>query len=89
MIICRTIERWGKTPYNLVKIPIRKACNGYYLRWYYNGWHYWFFLPGDQQQVTEGENYRTIGTLKITMSTGQITQQESIGVKTILLTREV
>jgi uncharacterized protein (TIGR02145 family) len=102
MIICRSIERIGKAitgpnlhiglsleTGNLVKIPIIRACRGYYIRWYYSGWHYWFFLPGSQEHITEGENYRTLGTRKIQMSTGQITRENSIAIQTILFSREV
>ena len=80
---------WGKNLYDLVRIKIKKACNGYYLRWYYNGWHYWFFLPGTYTVVTEGEKYRTIGTRKIAMSTGQVTRAECDALRTIMNTREV
>ena len=57
------------------------------LRWYYNGWHYWFFLPGDHAIITEGERYRTISTRKILLSTGQITLAEAIAIRTILHTQ--
>jgi uncharacterized protein (TIGR02145 family) len=80
---------WGLNLYDLVRIPIKCASNGYYLRWWYNGWHYWFFLPGDYSKVTEGENYRTIGTRKIKMSSGQITTAQAKAIRTILNTREV
>ncbi|MCJ7447915.1 MAG: hypothetical protein MUO72_09490 [Bacteroidales bacterium] len=80
---------WGKNLYDLVRIPIKKVCNGYYLRWYYNGWHYWFFLPGKYTMVTEGEKYRTIGTRQIAMGTGQITRSQSDAIRTIMNTREV
>lgn len=75
--------------YVLQRIPIKKVCNGYYLRWYYNGWHYWFFLPGTLTVVTEGEKYRTIGTRKIAMGSGQITRGQALGIRTIMYTREV
>jgi len=70
-------------------IPIRNACKGYYLRWWYNGWHYWFFRPGEINMITEGEEYRTIGTRKVTMGSGQISYNQVQAIRTILLTREV
>ena len=79
----------GERNNQLIRIPARRACNGYYIRWYYNGWHYWFFLPGDHSILTEGERYRTISTRKILLSTGQITLAEAIAIRTILHTREV
>lgn len=79
----------GERNNQLIRIPARRTCNGYYIRWYYNGWHYWFFLPGDHAIITEGERYRTISTRKILLSTGQITLAEAIAIRTILHTREV
>jgi len=70
-------------------IPIKKACKGYYLRWWYNGWHYWFFRPGEINMITEGETYRTIGTKKISMGSGQISYNQVQAIRSILLTREV
>ena len=72
-----------------LRIPIRKACNGYYLRWYYNGYHYWFFRPGNINMNTEGENYITTGTRKIEMGSGQVTYGQIKALRTILNTKEV
>lgn len=80
---------WGINIYDLVRVLVKKPCNGYYLRWYYNGWHYWFFQPGNLSVVTEGEKYYTFGTRKITMGTGQITRGQAIGIRTIMMTREI
>lgn len=74
---------------DLARILIRRACNGYYLRWWYNGWHYWFFLPGQITVSTEGEQYHTIGTRKVLMSSGQMNEEHCEGVRTIMNTREV
>lgn len=80
---------WGLNKYDLARFPIKKVCNGYYIRWYYNGWHYWFFLPGQKIFATEGQKYVTLGTKKITLSTGQITFSQVKAIRTILNTREV
>jgi uncharacterized protein (TIGR02145 family) len=71
------------------RIPIKTPCKGYYLRWYYNGWHYWFFLPGRITQVTEGENYFTIGTKQLTMGSGQINYGQVSAIRTIMNAREI
>jgi uncharacterized protein (TIGR02145 family) len=71
------------------KIAIKRPCQGYYLRWWYNGWHYWFFKPGKQSLNTEGEKYRTIGTKSISIGTGQITYDQCSAIRTIMNTREV
>jgi uncharacterized protein (TIGR02145 family) len=80
---------WGLNQYRLVKIEVRRPCKGYYLRWYYNGWHYWFFLPGKSLVLTEGERYRTLGTKKVSMGSGQITSFQIDAIRTILNSKEV
>jgi uncharacterized protein (TIGR02145 family) len=66
------------------RININRTCNGYYLRWWYNGWHYWYFLPGSVYFDTEGEDYYTLGTQKIAMSSGQIDYGQCQAIRTIL-----
>lgn len=80
---------WGINIYDLVRVLIKKPCSGYYLRWWYNGWHYWFFLSGEMTISTEGEKYRTLGTKKISMSSGQINRDQVKGIRTLMFTREV
>lgn len=75
--------------YQLARIPILRRCNGYYLRWYYNGWHYWYFLPGRVEFLTAGEDYRTLGTQRLTMGSGQITEEQCNAIRTIKNTREI
>jgi uncharacterized protein (TIGR02145 family) len=70
------------------RIPI--ICRqGYYFRWYYNGWHYWNFYPGKLSYNTSGEKYRTLGTRQITISSGQVSQKQALAIRTILNTTEV
>ncbi len=71
------------------RIPILKRPQGYYFRWYYNGWHYWQFFPGSLTYKTEGEKYRTYGTRAITVSSGPLTETQVDAVRTILNTTEV
>ena len=75
---------WGKDQYGLVKIWINRPCDGYYLRWWYNGWHYWWFLPGTIYYDTQGEEYYTLGTQKIAMGSGNINYQQIQAIRTIL-----
>lgn len=75
--------------YELVRIPISRRCDGYYIRWYYNGWHYWLFYPGKIHFITEGEKYRTLGTQKMTIGSGQITQEQCDAIRTILNATEI
>jgi len=80
---------WGKNQYGLVKIWIKRPCDGYYLRWWYNGWHYWYFLPGTVYFDTEGEDYYTLGTQKIAMCSGQIDYGQCQAIRTILNTVDI
>jgi uncharacterized protein (TIGR02145 family) len=79
----------GEDQNGLVKIWIKYPCDGYYLRWWYNGWHYWYFLPGTISFDTEGEDYYTLGTQKIAMCSGQINYSQCQAIRTILNTKEV
>jgi uncharacterized protein (TIGR02145 family) len=80
---------WGKNIYAACRIPVAKPKPGYYLRWYYNGWHYWNFLPGRISFDTEGEKYRTLGTRKLSLGSGQVTTPQSAAIKTIFNAIEV
>ena len=72
-----------------IRINLQCPYAGYYLRWYYNGWHYWHFRPGQQNIITEGENYRTLGKKKITLGTGNINYQQLTAIRSLLLTNEI
>jgi uncharacterized protein (TIGR02145 family) len=71
------------------RIPVYYPTQGYYLRWYYNGWHYWFFIPGTITTTTQGEKYRTLGNKNVSISTGQITREQAKAIRCILHTREI
>jgi len=71
------------------RLPVVNRPQGYYLRWWYNGWHYWQFLLGDIQFETSGENYRTFGTKSVRLNSGQLTQAQIEALRTVLNTTEV
>ena len=79
----------GLNLYQLVRILIRKPCRGYYLRWWYNGWHYWYFRIGRITYETEGQEYRTLGTNGVEISSGQIPETLVNGIKTIAWSRSI
>lgn len=80
---------WGLGLYDPVKVQVQIPCNGYYLRWYYNGFHYWYFRPGRISFLSEGEEYRRLGARRVSMSSGQVTTDQAYGIKTLMNTREV
>jgi uncharacterized protein (TIGR02145 family) len=73
----------------VTRLPILNRPFGYYLRWWYNGWHYWQFYAGDLTLATSGEDYRTYGTRTITLNSGAITYQQVSALRTVLNTTEV
>lgn len=75
--------------YQLARIPVIKRPQGYYLRWWFNGWHYWHFLAGGLTLNTSGQNYRTYGQRSITVSSGQINQAQAAAVCTVTTSTEV
>lgn len=70
------------------RIPIATYHNGFYIRWYYNGWHHWNFLAGTIGYLTDGEKYRTRGIRTVELSSGVITQTQVEAIRTILNARE-
>lgn len=79
----------GLNIYQLVRILIRKPCRGYYIRWWYNGWHYWYFRLGRISYNTEGREYRTLGTNGVEISSGQVPETLVNGIKTIAWSRSI
>jgi hypothetical protein len=69
-------------------IPIIWCRNGYYLRWYYNGWHHWNFYSGTVGYLTAGEKYRTTGIRTVELSSGVVDSNEIAAIRSILNARE-
>lgn len=36
-----------------------KCRRGQYLRWYFNGWHYWCFVSAEESEETQRERYNS------------------------------
>jgi uncharacterized protein (TIGR02145 family) len=73
----------------VTRLPILRRPQGYYLRWWYNGWHYWHFFAGALALRTTGEAYRTRGERTVALSSGQLTPAQVAGVRTVLNSTEV
>jgi len=50
-----------------IRVNLDCRNRGQYLRWYYNGWHHYFFASADENFNTSGEKYRTKLTYKLTL----------------------
>lgn len=70
------------------RIPIVSCRNGFYLRWYYNGWHHWNFFAGTVGYLTAGEKYRTTGMRTVELSSGVVTMAQIAAIRSILNSRE-
>jgi hypothetical protein len=73
----------------LYRIPIIDRCKGYYIRWYFNGWHYWMFYPGGQTVDTEGQNYSTKSGQIITIGSGNLTMNQMEALRTLLNSSDI
>jgi hypothetical protein len=73
----------------LYRIPVRNIKEGYYIRWYFNGWHYWMFYPGNQNMITNGKDYRTTGSQSVQMGTGNLSLSEMEALRTLLKSKTV
>lgn len=73
---------------NETTIPIIWCRKGYYLRWYYNGWHHWNFFSGTVGYLTAGEKYRTTGIRTVELSSGVVGVDEISAIRSVLNARE-
>lgn len=48
-----------------IRIDYKCASNGYYIRWYDEGWHYLFAKSSSEIYTTSGELYKTSGISSI------------------------
>jgi len=71
------------------RIPVKDRPQGYYLRWWYNGWHYWQFILGSLQMETAGEGYRTFSKKVVRLNSGQLTAPQIEALRTVINTTEV
>ena len=72
-----------------IAISIKRPSCGYYVRWFYNGFHYWNFLSDQESLLTEGEKYNTLGKTKVRLYSGQLTTNEIGGLWPIMRAKDV
>jgi hypothetical protein len=70
-------------------LQVRQVCNGNYLRWYYNGYHYWIFSDASEKLATSGEKFATSGKKMLSMSSLNLDLQEVTGLRSLLLSKDV
>lgn len=76
----------------LLETTIRVKCptgNGYFARWYFNGWHYHWFAAGDELLTTIGETHNTTSSTKVKMGSQGLTQVQAFAISRALLCNRV
>ena len=59
------------------KIKIKcPQLDGYFVRWYHNGWHHWFFYAGDEEFATKGEWHNTESQTKVKIGYSGLTYNQ-------------
>lgn len=57
---------------------------GYYIRWYANGWHHYFFKSTNEDFTTDGENYKSNGSNSIMLGDNNLNRNKMLGIRSIL-----
>lgn len=76
----------------LAEIKVKVKCperDGYFLRWYFNGWHSFFFVAGGESYETKGEWWNTQSKSKVKFGTAFLTQNEIKSIRTMLFAKRV
>ena len=72
-----------------IAILIKRPSCGYYVRWFYNGFHYWNFLSENESLITEGEKYNTTGKTKVRLYSGQLNDVQIAGLWPLMRAKDV
>ena len=63
--------------------------DGYFVRWYHNGWHHWFFYAGDEEFATKGEWHNTESQTKVKIGCVGLTYNQVRSIRTALFALRV
>lgn len=72
----------------LLEKKVYPACppdRGYLLRWYFNGWHYYNFIGGDESFTTTGAMHSTESSGKIKVGAAFLTRNDIRAIRGLLL----
>ena len=76
----------------LAEKKIKIKCHqleGYFIRWYHNGWHHWFFYAGDEEFTTKGEWHNTESQTKVKIGYSGLTYNQVRSIRTALFALRV
>lgn len=74
----------------LAETTIKVACadkRAYFIRWWFNGWHYYQFLAGAEQQETTGKYWATDSKAKARMAAFHLNENEIKSIRTMLFAK--
>lgn len=76
----------------LAEITAKIQCpnyDGYFLRWYFNGWHSFYFAAGDEQLTTSGKWHNTESVTKVRIGAAGLSESEIRAIRTMLFANRV
>lgn len=76
----------------LAEITAKIQCpnyDGYFLRWYFNGWHSFYFAAGDEQLTTSGKWHNTESVTKVRIGAAGLAESEIRAIRTMLFATRV
>jgi hypothetical protein len=73
----------------MTHIDVRTAVSENYLRWYFNGYHYWMFSNASEKIATSGEKFSTSAKKMLTAGSLNLNLSEVTGLRSLLLSKDV
>ncbi len=72
-------------------ITVKRAHPNYgvYLRWYFNGWHHYYFRVAEENFDSSGEKYKTRLEYKLVIGDDQLTKSMLFGIKGIIVSSHI
>lgn len=72
----------------MIRIPVSSLTCGNYIRWYFNGYHYWNFTRANEVIKTEGKNFATLGKKVLSMSSLSVDRATMNGLRSLMLSTD-
>jgi hypothetical protein len=72
----------------MIRIPVIHNYCGNYIRWYFNGYHYWQFSEATERIATAGETFATSGKKILSVSSLTIVLAQIEGLRSLMLTKD-
>ena len=66
-----------------------KCRRGQYLRWYWNGWHYWCFVSAGESEETQRERYNSEAGTVLTLGDDNLTKEQLYSLRGLMRSKAV